>query len=314
MLITKKYNPSQVEKELPRFYKPYLISAICVYDKESLLGHIALYMNPHIGKETLLLGGYHAVDNIQVSRTLFTEVLAEAKRLGFSTVLGPMNGSTWEQYRFVSKSDRHSFLMEPQQEDHFIAQWKDAGFTMCQQYYSSIAPVNQISFPVDRVDLISKRFSQLDVRIEKWGSNLNSEQWKQLTHFNNAAFAKSDFFSPISVKGFTNKYCDLLKQIDTNYMYFATQKSELVGILFAYPDAKDKTEQTLVLKTLAHIPSKIYKGLGTWLVLKLLTDAKANNYTHIIHALMKQDNASLERSKQFGGQVFRNYGLYKLEL
>ena len=312
MLNIIKYNPTEAVEKLQLSCTNYVQGAICIYEHQTMVAHVVLYKNKHIGEEVLVLGNYTCVDKLEISRALFNEVIAVAKQMGVDKILGPMDGSTWNSYRFAQPSEAKTFLMEPQQEEYYIGQWEDAGFEMHQEYYSSNVNVDKIHLWSGKEAELNQQFTNAGIHVEKWGPNLDKAQWEKLTTFNNKAFAKSDFFSPITCGELTQKYNGMLQQIDTQFMYFAMHENELVGMLFAYPNLLDNTDNTLVLKSLAHLPSKEYKGLGIWLVHKLLVDAKANNYTQLIHALMKHDNASVERSKQFGGAVFKKYGLYQL--
>ncbi|HET6989892.1 MAG TPA: hypothetical protein VFJ43_01155, partial [Bacteroidia bacterium] len=77
---------------------------------------VALYNNPYLkyqGKKSFCIGNFESVDNAEISDRLLNHVSAEAKKLGAEFLIGPMNGSTWDNYRFSVHNNHSNFFLEP---------------------------------------------------------------------------------------------------------------------------------------------------------------------------------------------------------
>jgi hypothetical protein len=87
----------------------------------------------------------------------------------------------------------------------------------------------------------------------------------------------------------------------------------LVGLLFALPDfaqaQRGEAINTVILKTLAVLPSLAGLGLGSLLTAKVHTQAYQVGYRWAIHALMHVANRS-RRISAHTAQPFRGYTLF----
>ena len=314
MYKVDKISKDNIQLQYPSLYNEYTKGGYHLLRDDQQLGRVVCYINKYIGTDTLLLGGYAMVDNAVASSYFFDHITMEAKKEGYKKIIGPMNGSTWESYRFAHTSPDKSFLLEPQQETDYISLWETAGFETYASYYSSYSIHEQNQDWINEEKKLDAHFATKNLHVEKWKDNLSKEEWNQLAEFNNQAFRKNILFSPISNELFKKKYSQISQAVDTQFIYLVKEESNLVGLLFAYPNLKDTTEKSLILKTMARLPDSHLKGLGTWMALKFYNEASRCGYRKIIHALMQTDNASTIRSNEFGGEIFRHYSLYQKEL
>jgi GNAT superfamily N-acetyltransferase len=93
----------------------------------------------------------------------------------------------------------------------------------------------------------------------------------------------------------------------------AEREGELVGFLFALPDfaqaQRGQKIDTVILKTLAVLPSLAGIGLGSLLTARIHTQAYHLGYRWAIHALMHVGNRS-RRISAHTAQPFRGYTLF----
>jgi GNAT superfamily N-acetyltransferase len=93
----------------------------------------------------------------------------------------------------------------------------------------------------------------------------------------------------------------------------AERAGELVGFLFALPDfaqaQRGEVIDTVILKTLAVLPSLAGMGLGSLLSAAVHTRAYHLGYRRAIHALMHVENRSRRISAHIA-QPFRGYTLF----
>jgi hypothetical protein len=100
--------------------------------------------------------------------------------------------------------------------------------------------------------------------------------------------------------------------LDPDLVLFAEDAAgEPVGFLFGVPDFAQGPQPTqAILKTYASLTP----GVGRALADAFHARAHAKGFTHVVHALMREDNVSLQHSAALGATVFRRYGLWGLEL
>ena len=121
------------------------------------------------------------------------------------------------------------------------------------------------------------------------------------------AFTRNKFFKPIEIDAFLALYEPVMPLIDARHVLFAHHEDAgLVGFLFGMPDRSATDEApAAILKTYA----SGMRGVGHLLAETYHRAALDMGHSHVIHALMHEDNASLSRSKRHKAHIFRRYAL-----
>jgi len=239
------------------------------------------------------------------------------------SVVGPMNGNTWLKHRLVIESNnRHPFLMEPIEPEHFLQTFQDAGFSILSEYSSSL-----IDLTTDQPDFSSleTRFTQRGIHIRP--INLESFQTDLISLFNLSlqCFSNNFLYTPIDQSTFVQKYKASQQHITPEFVLLAERKTnaspgnqkELVGYVFGIPDLsaiQQNKPPALIVKTLAVLPDRAFSGLGSVLVAQAHQHAKKQGYTEAIHALQHENNTSHRISHRFNATPFRRYALMKTTL
>ncbi|TAG95570.1 MAG: hypothetical protein EAZ20_00225 [Bacteroidetes bacterium] len=68
--------------------------------------------------------------------------------------------------------------------------------------------------------------------------------------------------------------------------------------------------KTLIIKSIARHSAKMWQGLGHVIGNILYRNAKKNGFTKIIHAFMRENGYSTQISKNYSGEIYKNYALY----
>jgi hypothetical protein len=284
-------------------------ATVIAFDNDNLVSGIAvLYDNPELqyqGIAAKSFGHFEAKDQATALQ-IFTAVSNQAKEEGFKYLVGPLNGSTWDDYRI--NTDQGSFELIP---DNWYWPWYNdaiinAGFELVAKYYSSSDAVKDENFLPSYQKLMEKDNSDLIIR----PINLNEleAELERASIFCNDAFKKNMFFTPIPNNKFVDKYRPVISRIEPWQMLIAEHKGTMVGMLFSYTMPTEK--QTLVLKTLARLPEPQYSNLGLSLVYMMLQEAKARGYTKIIKAMMRYENGYWDAEKLSLGKLRKDYNLY----
>ena len=74
------------------------------------------------GRKTSYIGNVNIHEKYRKNEEqLFNKIFEELKKEGIETIIGPLNGTTWNTYRYVTdKGHRSPFLMEPWNEDYYV--------------------------------------------------------------------------------------------------------------------------------------------------------------------------------------------------
>ena len=91
----------------------------------------ALYNNLHLRymeKKTYCIGNYESVDDQVLSAELINYIASQAKTLGAEYLIGPMNGSSWDAYRFSMQHNHPNFFLEPYHHLYYKEHFSNSGF------------------------------------------------------------------------------------------------------------------------------------------------------------------------------------------
>lgn len=250
------------------------------------------------GARTAAVGAF-ACETADAGATLLLQVVQALAREGFDRVIGPMDGDTWHNYRVVSESDGSPpFLLEPRSGQHDRDAFARAGFAPISTYVSARAPI---------ADAVAAHAPRIDgVAITAWDGSNADQLIARLFDLSRSAFANNAFYKPITRDDFLALYAPIIPAIDPRLVFFAHAGGDLAGYLFALPNRLEGARpSTAIIKTYA----SGVRGVGRMLVDHAHRTIAEQGYTHVIHALMHVDNASLDRSRRHAGSVFRRYEL-----
>ncbi len=304
----------QVKQSQP-FASDFLAAGFLMQGTEGALGRAALYNNPslfHEGKKVLALGAYECVSDAAASAALFDAILTYTqKHFPEAFIVGPMDGSTWQTYRFVTEGYALGpFLFEPFAMPYYPNQWQQAGFSPLMEYVSNLAHIDESH---------RGEHFQAQAEFEKMGlvfRNLDTENPEEellrMARFNDRAFHSAFLFTSISETSFVEKNRNLMRFLDPELVHVVLDGNEICGMILAYGDKLDPSGKTAVVKTLARLPGQRYRGLGDLLCFKIVNTLLDHGYAKMVHALMRADNPSVTSSSRFWGEPYKRYMLYSI--
>jgi hypothetical protein len=265
---------------------------------------------PFPGHRVGLIGHYAALD-AEAGQNLLTHASRELARRGATLAVGPMDGSTWRQYRLVAeRGTEPAFFLEPDHPAEWLEHWSAAGFRPVAHYHSRL--VSNLSFEDPRGPEASQRLSALDVRLRPLALQNLELELKRLYPVIVSSFRSSPFFSPISEEAFVGQYLALRSHLRPELITLAEHEDQLVGVLFAVPDllqsVRGQEIDTIIIKTLAISPLRAYAGLGSYLASETHRQSRKLGYQRVIHALMHDSSKSQSISARYG-QIMRRYAL-----
>jgi len=295
---------------------PYLESCYVLLRDQNPVGRFAIYKNPNLKYQSqvaVCIGSYECIDDFEIAQELLQHAKEVCVEMGYNYAIGPMNGSTWDNYRFSLESDNAPFFMDLNQHCYYNEQFLKTGFGKIADYRSNI--VADLKYDCDQLEKFENHYRSKGAIFRNIdASNADVELYKIAT-FCNKAFANNFLFTEIDPMQFVKKYIQVFEHIDNDLIWIVEDHvGEMHALFFAIPDFNDATGKTLIIKTMACLPDSKFRGVTTYLVRKTNQLAKAKGYQKIIHALFIKDNLSQMISNKLATACHKEYALYGINL
>lgn len=276
------------------------------------VGRASLYYNPGLhykGKKTYSIGNYEMIDNKDDAEVFIQYIVEIVKKKGGEFVIGPMCGSTWENYRFALDWDLPPVVTEHYHFLYYNQHFLQMGFMAVAEYFS--AKDTEMKYDAPGVLSLHKKFSAMGVKIRELDKSDLHQELISIFNFNQLAFAQNFLYTPISLSSFLLKNETIIKSIDPRYFLIAEDEAgNVLGYFFCVANHLPDVKKSLVIKTIARHADEKWKGLGHVIGNEIYRRAAEDGFKSIIHAYMHAHGSSTKISHNFSGKVFRNYRLY----
>ena len=316
-------NISQEESQKIMIERP---SEIVIFNDENnnIGGSLHLWHNrpDYNGRKTSYIGNVNIHEKYRKNEEqLFNKIFEELKKEGIETIIGPLNGTTWNTYRYVTeKGNGRPFLLEPWNEDYSVSLFEKLDFKHLAGYISTVME----GMDSDGRKNLDKKIEKLkkfdyykDIRVESAENKDLLKVLNKVYDLTVEAFKNNFLYSELEREIFLKIYMSYEDKIVKKFFKMLYLKGELIGYVFGIPDYtelgyKGKID-TIILKTIAVSPEYNGKGMGYILINSLIEEAEKEGYENVIYALMHQSNVS----KNIGlllGNMLRKYTLFIKEL
>ncbi len=287
-------------------------------EHERIVGQCALWWRktPSLQDErTGSVGCYGARDEACALK-LLDHACHELAAKGCTRAVGPMDGNTWNNYRFVTEQGEElPFFLEPHNPASWPEQFSAAGFTPVARYSSTLC--TDLAREDPRLQAVASRLQTSGVLIRSLQMQDFENELRRIYNVCTQSFHRNFLYSPIAEEDFIEQYAAVKPFINPQLVLLAEHNEQIIGFSFALPDAlqtrRGENIDTVVLKTVAVLPGRAYAGLGNLLTARTHTIARNAGFKRVIHALMHDGNASRTISG-FYGQPLRGYTLYSKRL
>jgi GNAT superfamily N-acetyltransferase len=261
-----------------------------------------------------VIGHYAAVDS-HAAISLLVEAENRLREAGCTLAIGPMNGNTWRSYRFVTdRGSEPPFFLEPTNPPEWPLQFEKAGFSLLANYFSALN--SDLSRPDPRIDAVATRIADAGVVIRKATADLRREL-HAIYAVSRVSFQQNFLYTEIPEMEFIGMYEPMLPVALPELVLIAERSAQCVGYLFGIPDLAQKARgvdvDTFIIKTVSILPEPEIRGLGSLLVSRAHETGRAMGFRRCIHALMFEDNISLNISRHYAASM-RKYTMYSKDL
>lgn len=294
----------------------HLVSCHVLMDGNKPVGRYAFYENPKLqyqNQTTATIGSYECIDDFDAAQFLINDAIKLAKSKGYQWLIGPMEGSTWNNYRFSVHNDHSPFFMEPSHHLYYNNQFQQAGFKNIANYISN--KTNVTNYDKEQLEEFEKKYLDKGARFRNLDLKNLSKDLEQIAQLSLDSFQNNFLFTPIEVDEFVQKYLKLEKLFDPKLVWIVEDpQKEIQAFVFAIKDFWDPSEKTIILKSLARKSTSSFRGIGTYLAHKINAMAFDLGYEYNIHAFMISDNTTVHMSKKFLSTPYKSYTLYGIQL
>ncbi len=296
--------------------REYLEACFVLLISGKVQARAALYNNPYLHyqhKKAYCIGNYESVNDKHTATALLLHISSEAKKRGSQFLIGPMNGSTWDPYRFSVHHNYPNFFLEPYHHLYYNEHFLNSGFDIIARYFSSIE--TDLRFNDPAVVQKENELKQAGVTFRNINLQEYDKELEKIYYFNAVAFKTNFLYTPINKDEFIKKYAETKGLIDPEFVILAEDAQEnLIGYFFCINDFYNKEEKSLIVKTVARHPDKNWSGTGHVMANMICQRALQKQYQSIIHSFMFEEGTSVTMSKNFSAAVYKNYVLFGKDL
>lgn len=293
------------------------------------------------GKPAAFFGYFDCLPDLQACRSLFVEMEHWARSQGAQVVYGPINFSTFGQYRLrLDNFNRAPFVGEPYNPEWYPELVQQLGYQLSHQYSSELLGDTRVLL-TDVGDKYARQAAALTddltlrpLTAEVWNSNL--DQLYPLVH---SIFADNFAFTPIDEDSFRGGFSrSVTRQLcpKTSVVAFGHNEN-IAGFFLCYPDyaplinrASDgllcadtvgfdqhadllPSPRRLIAKTGGVAPAyrnrKLFSVLSASIALKC-----PGHYEQVVAATVREDNLSRNFASRHCTSGRTHYGLFCREI
>lgn len=262
------------------------------------------------------IGHWAAVEGDEVAGGLLAAACGELRAAGCGVAVGPVDGSTWRRYRFVTgTSGAAPFFMEPVNPLEYPRQFRAYGFGTFGVYHS--VSDERLGEEDEKTAGAARRLEGMGVRLRVLDAGRVEEEMREIHGVVRRAFRRAPLYQELPFEEFAGEYEKVRRHVGADWVTVAEEGGRVVGFAFAVPDllqARDggRIDQA-ILKTLAVLPGREYAGLGLVLTGAARARARAAGCRRLIHALMHEANVS-RRIRAGYVEPMRRYEVYSMLL
>jgi GNAT superfamily N-acetyltransferase len=277
-------------------------------------GHICAMVD-HRAPKTGLVGFYECIDEKTIRATLFHEAERVLRAQGCTRILGPVQLTIWHSYRLAAEQPADTFFMEPINDDRYLADFAENGFMRKERHVSAQRSDFRTILP--HTAHAYAALAQNGLRLHRCTEETFTRCMRDIYDVASMAFRQSDGFIPLSFDEFAYFYEPYRTKtddaiIEVVYAEDGQERNTIpVGFCFSVPDPL--RSGTMILKTIAVLPSHQQHGIGAALLHSLHRAAVERGVHTCIYALIRMGN-NVSKLPYPGAKIIREYWTFEKQL
>lgn len=268
------------------FFKYGTCKNILIFDNDVAVGHVS-FISDHRLKNMNFFGFFESAD-LNSAQSLIN-IIKEHVNKNKKDIFGPVNLTTWQNFRFCLENENPPFLGEPFNKSFYSKIFLKNGFIAIQENISFVESLNKNIFK----DFEQKYLNCIrEFKIIKVNSRNLSQAKKIIFTLAKKVFYTSQLFVKISFAEFLYIYKEIFQNINEHFIYYVTYKNKPVAFFLNLSNMDGK--KTIIAKTLGVLPNFQRRGIGTSLFYQLATDVLKLKYKEIIFSTLRVGNDPIQ--------------------
>ena len=273
-----------------------------------------------------VIGWYECSASESTSDALLSNATSYLLKQGCTSVVGPINGDTWNSYRFNLTAEKPIMPGDPYQPAYYVEYWKRFGFESKVHYQSDTAPTDL--FEPMTMEEGQELATQFNLNVAYYPHKPDAAFTAKMHQFYLACFENNPLFNDISLERYTELTEKLLQIFNPKHSLLVSDREGTpIAVTLSYEDVYHKlyeegklvdseyATKKLLIKTIATHPEWRNKQIGTLMINLVHNLANQSGYDEIYHLLMFKENLSATKGKEkFVTKCVRRYALFSLEL
>jgi ribosomal protein S18 acetylase RimI-like enzyme len=274
-------------------------SFFCTAVDGQTAGTIALLIDQRLKPGMAFFGFFECNDDKRVFDSLWNRMCHQARMNNIQRLFGPVNGTTWHQYRIVSEGWKMPFFPGEPVSCRYYYPWFMSKRPIGEVSYHS-AYRNDYQFIMDHTrkayeDAVSEGYHFEVKKI------LDLELLQQIYELSNRVFEENIGFVGLSFDAFSALYSAEKMEQFIGSVYLVRHQDKIIGYSMNIVH-----KGTLIMKTIAVDESHRKRGIGNALTYLVHQYAKEKEIDTVVYALVNKDNL-IKHFPQDGIVVFREY-------
>jgi GNAT superfamily N-acetyltransferase len=276
----------------------------------------------HIEKGQGYIGWYECTEDLDMHNEIMDQAIEWFEAKGCKSIVGPVNGTTWGNYRFNLACEYPLFPGEPYQPLYYVDFWEQSGFESDIYYKTEVPPKDIIQ--ESNLAQVQELLGKYGIIVEHFPKVIGEKLENQLYTFYDECFQKNPLYSLIHKKTYLelSRKAESILEADHSFL-LKDGKGLPIAVFISFIDVyhlakvpvTEHQRKKLIIKTIATHPNYQNKQIGTIMVNLIHNLAYQNGYEEVIHAMMHVGNVTSKvGSKKFQTKVLRTYALMKREL
>lgn len=275
----------------------------------------AAIVNPRLvdagGAPIGLIGFFDSFDDLEPASAVLDAACDHLRARGCAIARGPINFSTWHDYRFVVQDEAPGVWVpgEPYHRAYYPRLWSEHGFEIGGNYSTNWIPDAQAN--IDRMAPGAETFAANDLRIRTLAG---PSDFAALFELSRIGFADAWMYSPIEPAEFAAIYTPEQVASAAAGAYLAiTPDDEPIGFFYTTTAVTDSDEPIAVAKTIAVRHDYRNRGVYHALFRNWFVERQAAGCDRYIAALIHIDGAPAGMGWHTG-PIVRKYAVYERAL
>ncbi|NOQ73723.1 MAG: GNAT family N-acetyltransferase [Crocinitomix sp.] len=277
-------------------------------------------------QEEGIIGWFECSNSQSLSDSLLNAAIDFLKTKACKKVIGPINGSTWNNYRFNKTAEQPLLPGEPFQPLYYVRLWETFGFKEYSTYETTLAP-NDLFEPMTMAEG-QELAEQFNLKVVFYPAKPSPEFLDKMYDFYHACFQTNPLFHPIEKEAYHKLSGKFAQILNAEHSLLVTDNEDNpIAVTLTYNDVyhayyeagKIKNplhaKKRLLIKTIATHPEWQGKQIGTLMINLVHNLANESGYKEIYHLLMFNHNLSATKGKEkFVTKKVREYAIYAMAI